>query len=122
MLLIILFFLLIILVVVYFFVLPGLQKNTCDLGPQQMLSGKTCKEISNMAPNGQQINAIGSENWKKVGYKYAGEDCWFSPLGNCISKTCINNNTAVNEELLKCYVENKIKNGGSLNDPGVPKK
>ena len=122
----ILFFLVLIGVGGYFIYIKFIQKNVCDRGPQSKLNNKTCTEISeikNLLPlNNEQFiymkkNGI---NFDELGYKYKGEDCWFDKLQNCISPSCINDNSVVNKDLIKCSIIHKLKkNAISLLDPWV---
>ena len=111
---------------------PPAPKNMCNRGPQSKLNNRTCKEIADLSfsdgvnPGGftalfgnpnrtdSQFKALGLNNWKQVGNKYKGEDCWYEPLGNCTSPDCIKDDTnGVDENFQKCYLQYKaniIKN------------
>jgi hypothetical protein len=107
----------------------------CNRGPQSKLNNRTCKEIADLsfsdgASTGSagsfltlfgntnrtdsQFKALGLNNWRQVGNKYKGEDCWYEPLGNCTSPDCIKDDTnGVDENFQKCYIQYKaniIKN------------
>jgi hypothetical protein len=122
----ILFFLVLIGIGGYFIYIKFIQKNVCDRGPQSKLNNKTCADISKI----KMISPINNEqfiymkkngiNVDELGYKYDGEDCWFNKLDNCISPTCVNENSVVNNDLIKCSIIYKIKkNPMALLDPWV---
>ena len=104
----------------------------CNRGPQRKLNNRTCKEIADLSfsdgdgaggfmsvfgnqnRTDSQFKALGLNNWRQVGNKYKGEDCWYEPLGNCTSPDCIKDDTnGVDENFQKCYIQYKaniIKN------------
>lgn len=113
------------------------SSNVCNKGPQQKLMGHTCRDIAsikfsvNDKPNVFEMIGNNEQNvfmkqkgidFSELGYKYNGEECWFEPLGNCVSSTCLNQNLNPRDVAI-CKIKYMLNNYGPsiLFDPWVDK-
>ena len=107
--------------------------NVCDNSTKSQLNGYSCKQLADMgippnslaiifgSNNNRQRIALGAQ-YNNIGLKYPGEDCWYEPIGNCISPTCIKDNTVgVDKGLFECALRYKADRGGSLLEPSFAK-
>jgi len=107
--------------------------NVCDNSTKSQLNGYSCKQLADMgippnslaiifgSNNNRQRNALGAQ-YNNIGIKYPGEDCWYEPIGNCISPTCIKDNTVgVDKGLFECALRYKADRGGTLLEPSFAK-